>query len=88
MNVVAEGVEDEATMSLLIEYGCDEAQGYYFSRPVQGDELLQWLETSPFGLPPRLGDELPEVDTLPSWGARTSRSTKPSAGRDRIVTAR
>ena len=52
MKVVAEGVEDEATMSLLIEYGCDEAQGYHFSRPVAGDEALgRWLETSPFGSP-------------------------------------
>ena len=41
VKVVAEGVEDEATMDLLIEYGCDEAQGYHFSRPVPGEELLQ-----------------------------------------------
>jgi diguanylate cyclase (GGDEF)-like protein/PAS domain S-box-containing protein len=55
VNVVAEGVEDEATMSLLIEYGCDQAQGYFFSRPLPGDQLTQWLETSPFGLERRLG---------------------------------
>jgi len=36
-------------MNLLNEYGCDEAQGYYFSRPVPGDHLLHWLETSAFG---------------------------------------
>ena len=36
VKVVAEGVEDEATMDLLIEYGCDAAQGYYFSRPLSG----------------------------------------------------
>ena len=51
VRVVAEGVEDEATMDLLIEYGCDEAQGYYFSRPLPGEELGRWLETSPFGSP-------------------------------------
>jgi EAL domain-containing protein (putative c-di-GMP-specific phosphodiesterase class I) len=54
LNVVAEGVEDEATMNLLIEYGCDQAQGYYFSRPLSKDRLTQWLETSPFGLERRL----------------------------------
>jgi EAL domain-containing protein (putative c-di-GMP-specific phosphodiesterase class I) len=54
VNVVAEGVEDEATMNLLIEYGCDQAQGYFFSRPLPGDQLTQWLETSPFGLERRL----------------------------------
>ena len=33
LRVVAEGVEDEAVMRILIEYGCDAAQGYFFSRP-------------------------------------------------------
>ncbi|MDX6588647.1 MAG: hypothetical protein QOI31_3120, partial [Solirubrobacterales bacterium] len=36
---------------------CDQAQGYYFSRPMPGDELAPWLETSPVGLPRRLGAE-------------------------------
>jgi EAL domain-containing protein (putative c-di-GMP-specific phosphodiesterase class I) len=48
--VVAEGVEDEATMEMLIAYGCDTAQGYYFSRPLSADGLVLWLESSPFGL--------------------------------------
>lgn len=47
--VVAEGVEDEETLDLLVEYGCDVAQGFYFSRPVPADQLVHWLETSPFG---------------------------------------
>jgi EAL domain-containing protein (putative c-di-GMP-specific phosphodiesterase class I) len=54
VKVVAEGVEDRATMDLLKEYGCDEAQGYYFSRPVPSDALMSWLENSSFGLPRRL----------------------------------
>ena len=54
VKVVAEGVEDEATIDLLIEYGCDAAQGYYFSRPMPGEDLVKWLETSPYGMPPRL----------------------------------
>ena len=36
-------------MDLLIEYGCDEAQGYYFSRPLPGDDLFTWLESRPTG---------------------------------------
>ena len=64
LDVVAEGVEDEATMDLLVEYGCDTAQGYYFSRPVPADELAQWLETSSFGVPRRLS-------TRPLVGAST-----------------
>ena len=61
LKVVAEGVEDEATLDLLIEYGCDEAQGYYFSRPLPADQVWQWLETSPFGIERSLvaGEPLP-----------------------------
>ena len=50
MTVVAEGVEDEATMDMLVEYGCDAAQGYLYSKAVPADDLLEWLESSPFGL--------------------------------------
>jgi diguanylate cyclase (GGDEF)-like protein/PAS domain S-box-containing protein len=49
--VVAEGVEDQATMDLLIAFGCDAAQGYHFSRPISAADLGVWLETSPFGMP-------------------------------------
>jgi diguanylate cyclase (GGDEF)-like protein/PAS domain S-box-containing protein len=52
--VVAEGVEDQATMDLLGEYGCDEVQGYHLGRPVPGDDVLPWLERSSYGAPRRL----------------------------------
>ena len=51
VTVVAEGVEDAAAMELLIEYGCECAQGYYFSRPRAADDLAAWLSESPFGAP-------------------------------------
>ncbi len=54
VKVVAEGVEDAETMQMLVEYGCDEAQGYHFARPMPGPELVAWLESSPHGLPRRL----------------------------------
>jgi diguanylate cyclase (GGDEF)-like protein len=38
--VVAEGVEDAATLELLVSVGCDVAQGYFISRPVPAAELL------------------------------------------------
>ena len=38
--VVAEGVETENQLNFLRERGCDEFQGYYFSRPVPGSELI------------------------------------------------
>lgn len=39
LTVVAEGVEDAATLQLLREMGAGQAQGYYFSMPVPQDKL-------------------------------------------------
>ena len=44
LTVVAEGVEDEATIDVLAELGCDRAQGFFICRPVRSDELLAWVE--------------------------------------------
>ncbi len=35
LRVVAEGVETEAQLDFLASHGCDEMQGFYFSRPVE-----------------------------------------------------
>jgi EAL domain-containing protein (putative c-di-GMP-specific phosphodiesterase class I) len=43
LRVVAEGVEDLATFDRLAEFGCDEAQGYYISRPLSAIEFTRWL---------------------------------------------
>jgi diguanylate cyclase (GGDEF)-like protein/PAS domain S-box-containing protein len=56
VQVVAEGVEDEQTLDLLVAYGCDAAQGYLFSRPVPDAELVGWLERSDYGLPLRTAE--------------------------------
>ena len=42
--LVAEGVETPAQLEFLQSYGCGEAQGYFFSRPMTGDEFRQLLE--------------------------------------------
>jgi diguanylate cyclase (GGDEF)-like protein/PAS domain S-box-containing protein len=65
VTVVAEAVEDEATMNQLISYGCDVAQGFHFSPPVPGDELIAWLESSVFGRARRL-DALAPLAVLPA----------------------
>jgi EAL domain-containing protein (putative c-di-GMP-specific phosphodiesterase class I) len=39
LRVVAEGIEDVATLDLLSELGCDVAQGYYISRPMPANKL-------------------------------------------------
>ncbi len=44
LSVVAEGVEDEATLRALAELGCDVAQGYFLSRPLPAPALVAWLD--------------------------------------------
>lgn len=43
ISVVAEGVETESQLSHLRRAGCDEMQGYFFSRPVPFDELAAMI---------------------------------------------
>jgi EAL domain-containing protein (putative c-di-GMP-specific phosphodiesterase class I) len=49
LTVVAEGVEDEVALGMLVEYGCDSAQGYLFSRPLAAPQLTAWLSASAVG---------------------------------------
>jgi len=46
LKVNAEGVENEAQMSFLREHGCDEIQGYYFSKPLMADKVPDKLRSS------------------------------------------
>lgn len=41
--VIAEGVETAEHCRILSAHGCDEIQGYYFSRPVPPDEFAEML---------------------------------------------
>ena len=41
--IVAEGVETAGTYNELTRMGCDQAQGYFMSRPVPAAELTHWL---------------------------------------------
>ena len=43
LHCVAEGVEDGATWNALTKLGCDEAQGYFVSPPLPGDDLTAWF---------------------------------------------
>ncbi|MDE2621501.1 MAG: EAL domain-containing protein, partial [Sphingomonadales bacterium] len=48
LRVVAEGIEDAAGLQLLKELGCDQAQGYFVSRPLPAEDLSLWLRASGF----------------------------------------
>lgn len=39
--VIAEGVESQGQLAFLQGIGCEEAQGYWFSRPVEGNDFPQ-----------------------------------------------
>ena len=42
MTTVAEGVETQAQADVIASLGCDSAQGYWFSRPLQAEALALW----------------------------------------------
>ena len=62
LRVVAEGVEDARSMTVLRDMGCDTAQGYLVSRPLPPDRLLTWLSTSA-GAPVVPGPRQPALGT-------------------------
>jgi EAL domain-containing protein (putative c-di-GMP-specific phosphodiesterase class I) len=43
--VVAEGVETAAQRQVLTSLGCDCLQGYRFSRPIEEDDAVAYLES-------------------------------------------
>jgi EAL domain-containing protein (putative c-di-GMP-specific phosphodiesterase class I) len=43
LKAIAEGVEHAAMLGQLREFGCDEAQGYYFARPMPADDFAHFL---------------------------------------------
>lgn len=46
LKTIAEGVETEEQLVFLREQGCDEVQGYYYSRPLAADQFVQSFLTT------------------------------------------
>ena len=44
LKVVAEGVETEEDWNYLAKAGANEAQGYFISKPMPGEEIVSWIE--------------------------------------------
>ena len=49
LKAVAEGVESQAAWDKLRDMGCDSAQGYFMSKPLPADKLIDWIASSPWG---------------------------------------
>jgi diguanylate cyclase (GGDEF)-like protein len=47
LKVVAEGIETAAAGNRLREFGCDIAQGYFYSKPMPRESFEKWLEGRP-----------------------------------------
>lgn len=46
LKTIAEGVEHKHELDMLVEYGCDEVQGYLFSRPLPANEFISFYRDS------------------------------------------
>lgn len=44
LDVIAEGVEDEAMLKHVRESGCDEVQGYFFSKPLSANDFAAFMQ--------------------------------------------
>lgn len=60
LEVVAEGVEDQADWDFLQKTGCDLAQGYFIARPMPAQDLLEWVDS----WRSRRGVDYPKVTSL------------------------
>ncbi len=45
LKVVAEGVETQAQLDFLLREGCDEVQGFLFSKPLPYEQFVDWVRT-------------------------------------------
>ena len=57
LKVVAEGIESSEQVEYLRSIGCDFAQGYFYSRPLAGDSIVDHIELPPPAEPGITGDE-------------------------------
>ena len=43
MKVVAEGVETEEQRKLVVDFGVDQIQGYYYAKPMPEEEMEEFM---------------------------------------------
>ena len=45
LQATAEGIETEETRQMLVDFGCDTAQGFLFAHPMPADRLAGWVNS-------------------------------------------
>ena len=77
LTVVAEGVEDGATLEMLADLHCDRAQGYHVARPMPEAELVAWLEARLESRPEARLESRPEAPApAPAAAPRTTTAAR------------
>jgi len=44
LGTVAEGIETEGQAALMGTLGCDKGQGYLYSKPLEAQVLIEWVQ--------------------------------------------
>jgi EAL domain-containing protein (putative c-di-GMP-specific phosphodiesterase class I) len=73
LTVVAEGAEMQAQIDFLREEGCDEVQGYFYSRPIPAGDMRIFLDRPVH--PGCGGEPLPSSTDVQSYGSGRSLQT-------------
>ncbi len=64
LDVIAEGVENEDTLRRLSDAGCEQAQGYFISKPLDPDAFADWCKAyEPVAYPERRGRNRPFAES-------------------------
>lgn len=50
LSVIAEGVDNQTVWDMLLELGCDVAQGHHMCKPLKARELKKWIANSRWGI--------------------------------------